>query len=102
MIIEANIDENSIDGLVKDVLIKRLSNEMYNKNFQNFTNSKSPEITAKINSQLKTEVNAVIENKISRWRNNLGESIEQYIDRRIQETIEKIDFEKIIKEKYIK
>lgn len=102
MIIEATIDEKSIDGLVKDVLVKRLSNEMYNKNFQSFVNSKSPEITIKINSQIKSEVNLIVENKISKWRNAEGENIEQYVDRRIQETIEKIDFEKIIKDKYIK
>ena len=30
MTIKTNIDEDTIEGLVKDVLIKRLSSEIYN------------------------------------------------------------------------
>ena len=37
MIVKTNIDEDTIEGLVKDVVIKRLSSEIYNRNFQNFT-----------------------------------------------------------------
>lgn len=50
MIIKTNIDEDTIEGLIKDVLIKRLSSEIYNRNFQNFTSKNSSEITNKINS----------------------------------------------------
>lgn len=102
MIIKTNIDEDTIEGLIKDVLIKRLSSEIYNRNFQNFTSKNSSEITNKINSQLKNEFKSIVEERVSKWQNNLGENIKQYIDRKILETIENIDFEKIIKEKYIK
>jgi len=102
MKVEANIDESSIEGIVKDVIIKRLSNEMYNKNFQGFVHSKSPDICTKANVEMKSRVNKLVSDRIDKWINSNGENLEQYIDRRLQETVENIDFTNIIKEKYIR
>ena len=102
MEIKADINIESIEGLVKDVVVKKLSTEIYNKHFQNFINSKSAEIQAAVNNKLKTGVVSVVDKKLEEWKNSSGETLEEYIDRRLEESIKNIDFEKIIKDKYIK
>ena len=102
MKVEANIDESSIEGLVKDVIIKRLVNEMYNHSFQGFVKTKSPEFCTKVNIEIKTRLNKLVSDKLDNWMNSDGESLDTYINRRLGEIVENMDFEKIIKEKYIK
>ena len=102
MKVEANIDESSIEGIVKEVLIKRLTNEMYNQSFQGFVKTKSPEFCTRVNIEIKTRLNKLVSDMLDNWINSDGESLDIYINRRLSETVETIDFEKIIKEKYIK
>lgn len=99
---KVDINTESIDGWVKDVVVKKLSNEIYNKCFQNFTNSKSAEIQVNINNKLKTEVTSLVNKKLETWKNSNDETLEEYIDRRLEETVTSIDFVKIIKDKYLK
>ena len=102
MEIKTDINIDSIEGLVKDIVAKKLSMEVYNKCFHNFINSKSAEIQVTINSKLKTELNSLVAKKLESWKNSDGETLEEYLDRRLEETVKNIDFEKIIKDKYLK
>lgn len=99
---EAEIKTESIESIVTDALVKKLLNEAYNKYFNNFATTRATDLQAKVNTQLKSEINSIVSNRVTNWKNSHGETLFDYIDRRIEESISNIDFEKIIKDRFIK
>ena len=99
---EVEIDEGKIQGLVIDMIVKRLANDLYTKYFQDFSKTKYNEINSKLNSEIKNTVSGLVNSKFENWKNTKNETMGEYIDRRMTEAVDGIDFEKLIKEKLIK